>query len=188
THFKRDIIIIYPGELYASKTSEMVSTVLGSCVSVALFDEKNKVGGLNHFMLAKNSKTTNDTCPLLSKFGEYAIPMLIEELIKKGANKANLTAKVFGGSNVFNVAQGENDSKQVGINNINFAFSFLEQEHIPIISSDIGGIVPRKIFFDCGTSKLWLKRLKNNVSAVQQILKEEEKFFETFVSPFKPLP
>ena len=108
-HFNRNIVTIYPGEFWSSTGPEMISTVLGSCVSIALFDPIAGVGGMNHFMLAKDTNQEidggfpNRQDKLLGRFGEYAVEMLISDMEKKGAQLSRCTAKVFGGGNIFEV-------------------------------------------------------------------------------------
>ena len=161
-HFQRDVVTIYPGEFYSTKENEMISTVLGSCVSIVLYDTKSRVGGINHFMLAKDSSLKSDfetdENKRLGKFGEYAIDLLIEDLKKNGAVLANLEAKVFGGGNIFNLPDVD---AQVGNVNSKFAFSYLEKLNIPVVKSNTGGILPRKIFFDPETQKVFMKFIDN---------------------------
>src|SRR5574344_514284 len=176
-HFNRDIVIIYPGEFYTTKKDEIISTVLGSCVAIALFDTKKQFGGMNHFMLAKDSKLTAGTADLMGRFGEYALELLINDMLKNGSMKKDLTAKVFGGSNVLNFPPAA--GPQVGDLNIKFAFDYLQQENIPVTTSDTGGIEPRKIFYEPETAKIWLKRIHTNVPDVQTIISQEEKYLQT---------
>ena len=176
-HFNKKIITIYPGEFYSSAENEMISTVLGSCISIALFDSERKIGGLNHFMLAKDTSIEDDreSSRLMGKFGEYAIELLIKDIAGKGADIRNLQAKVFGGSNVFNLPS--TSGAQVGEVNIKFAFDYLKQKNIPVVTSNTGGTAPRKIFFDPLTSKVYLKYIQNhNVDA--QLESKEEAYLE----------
>ncbi len=160
-HFNKNIVTIYPGEFWSSTGPEMISTVLGSCVSIALFDPIAGVGGMNHFMLARDTNMEIDgDNRLLGRFGEYAIEMLISDMEKKGAVLNRCSAKVFGGGNIFNsAAQAGKDL--VGEANIKFAFDYLNAHNIEIKSSDTGGNLPRKIFFDPVTSKVFLKHIDN---------------------------
>lgn len=165
-HFHKEVVTIYPGEFYSTKGNEMISTVLGSCVSVVLYDEVNHVGGINHFMLAKDSKITDDSSEekktedkRLGKFGEYAIDLLIDDLKKKGGVVSNFEAKVFGGGNIFNMPDIDT---QVGNVNSKFAFEYLKKLKIPVIKSDVGGVLPRKIFFDPETRKVFMKYIENH--------------------------
>ena len=102
-HFNRNVVIIYPGEFYVSSGPELISTVLGSCVSIVLYDPIAAVGGMNHYMLAKDTSAVPDKNDrLLGRFGEYAMEMLISSLEKKGTVLSRCIAKVFGGGNIFN--------------------------------------------------------------------------------------
>lgn len=157
--FNRNIVTIYPGEYYVSKGSEFVSTILGSCVAICLFDPHNRIGGMNHFMLAESGsdgKPSEKTGPI-SRFGKFAVDLLLDELIKAGADRRYLQAKIFGGSNVFNLP--ENSRNQIGSENIKFAKKYLAELNIPIITEDLGGVPSRKIIFDPATFKVLLKRI-----------------------------
>lgn len=162
-HFRKEVVTIYPGEFYSTKGTEMISTVLGSCVSIVLYDEKNHVGGINHFMLAKDSSVNEDSESVenkkLGKFGEYAIDLLINDLKQKGGDFENFEAKVFGGGNIFNLP---NVDSQVGNVNSKFAFEYLKKLGIPVVKSDTGGNLPRKIFFDSETRKVFMKYIDNH--------------------------
>jgi len=175
-HFNRDIITIYPGEFCTTRGPELISTVLGSCVSIALFDAQNGIGGVNHFMLAKDTKENNSRAyeSLMGKFGEYAVDLLLEDMAKKGAKYKSLTAKIFGGSNVFDLPPCT--GSQVGDVNIQFEFEYLARKNIPVISSDTGGVSPRKIFFDPHSSKVWLKRINADYNDNTFIISQEQKY------------
>lgn len=176
THFDKDIMTIYPGEFYVSVGAEYISTILGSCVSIVLYDKIMHIGGMNHFILAKDGKLASDTTGNIGRFGEYAIELLINEMVKKGSKKRNWEAKIFGGSNVFNMADADN---RVGAVNIKFAYDYLMREGIKIVASDTGGIQPRKIFYDPQSSKIWLKRIRNSVHDKTALLSREVKYMDT---------
>ncbi len=148
--------------------------MLGSCISVALHDRAIKFGGLNHFMLAYDQSSSKENDILAGRFGEYAMELLINTMLKHGATKKNLTAKVFGGSNVL----GSNESKTplVGAANIRFVFDYLEREQIPVISSNTGGDRPRKIFYDPKSSKIWLKHIRKTVREEEFLKKRESEY------------
>lgn len=176
----REIITIYPGELYITKKSELITTILGSCISIVLFDEQNSIGGINHYMLpaAPPESKKNSGLPI-TRFGEYAIKTLIQEMINQGASLKNLKAKIFGGSNVLNFSSKKDEEKKdvqkkdvqkkdaqkkdalIGEENINFARKFLKKIGIPIVSEDVGGVSSRKIFFDTTNYKVFLKRINS---------------------------
>lgn len=174
SHFQRDIITIHPGEYYSCKDDVYIATVLGSCISVALFDTEIHLGGINHFMLPSSSRTEVLSEEDEGRFGDYAIELLINDLMKKGAKRKNLRAKIFGGSNV--LEGSEVHTNRTGINNINFAINFLELEKISILINDTGGIFPRKIYFHPITTKVFLKRIQPSGITVGEIKKREEAY------------
>ena len=175
SQFNKKIVTIYPGEYYFGFGDEYISTVLGSCIAVALYDQHMQFGGLNHFMLAKDGLGTRENDVLAGRFGEYAMELLINEMLKMGAQRKYLTAKVFGGSNVLCSDVGS-QAEQVGEANIKFAFDYLNREGIPIISSDTGGTNPRKIFYDPASSKIWQKKLRNTIHEHEYIKKKEKEY------------
>ncbi len=172
-HFQKDIVTIHPGEYYSTDEDIYIATVLGSCISIALFDMTIHLGGLNHFMLPKSGREevpTEDE----GRFGNFAVELLINDLLKKGAKHENLRAKVFGGGNVLETSSTK--MSMTGINNINFALSYLETERIPIVVNDTGGIFPRKIYFHPQTSKVYLKRIQKSGCPVEEIKQREEQY------------
>ena len=170
-HFQKDIITIHPGEYYTSKDDIYIATVLGSCISVALYDIKQGFGGMNHFMLPKSNRDEPLSSEDEGRFGNFAMELLINDMINKGSSKQSLRAKVFGGGNVLDA--GNSQMNMTGINNINFALNYLKAENIPIIVNDTGGIFPRKIYFNPLTSKVYLKRIQKIGQSVEQIKQRE---------------
>ncbi len=146
---------LYPGTLFANNLPFVVTTVLGSCVAVCLWDPELKIGGINHFQLA----LWNGNGLASPKFGNIAIKKLIDKMIKLGSQKQNLKAKVFGGAAVL---QGSNGGVSVGTKNILIAKDNLNDEGICIVSSDIGGNQGRKLKFNTGTGVVMMKRLQGN--------------------------
>lgn len=177
THFNKRIITIHPGEFFSSKEDLLIATVLGSCISIALFDYRAQFGGLNHFMLPELSSSSTGATghEELGRYGNYAIELLINDMLAKGAQKKYLNAKVFGGGNVLPSSQ-QKTNNTTGINNITFALSYLETEGIPIMANDTGGIYPRKIYFDPKTFKVYVKRIKKTTLALDSLKKQEEQY------------
>ncbi len=173
-HFQKEIVTIHPGEYFSTKEDVYIATVLGSCVSIALFDQKLHFGGLNHFMLPKPGLNRMVNAGDEGRFGDFAIELLINEMLKMGAHHEDLRAKVFGGGNVLDT--GGSRLNMTGINNANFALQYLETEKIPVLVNDTGGIYPRKIFFHPLTSKVYLKRIQSNVAPVEEIKRREEEY------------
>jgi len=181
TRYQLPMTIIHPGEFMVTKKNEIVATVLGSCVSVVLFDPESKALGMNHFMLAKyHGKTpiyADDAC----RYGMYAMEQLINAMLKSGISKDRLLAKVFGGGHVIgaNIPGSPNGNSSIGIpeSNIQFAFEFLALENIKVVNSDVGGYAGRKIMAFAQDAKVLLKRLKD--SRLKETIDEEENYLET---------
>ncbi len=147
---EKPVNIIYAGEIYASDKDEFVETLLGSCIAVCLHDSVKGLSGMNHFMFPSASISVNK----ISEAGRYgidAIQELIERLVKKGADRKNLTAKIFGGGHVL---KGECNSIQVPENNIRLAGAMLEIEDIPVVERNVGNIYSRKIQMNVKTGEV----------------------------------
>jgi chemotaxis protein CheD len=143
---------LMPGEYYISDKQEMITTVLGSCVSACIYDEKRHIGGMNHFMLpAKGSAALMDES---ARYGLFAMESLINELMKSGCRKQDLKVKLFGGGQIIA------NMSDVGRKNILFAKNFLHAEGLPLEASDLGLIFPRKVNFFPFSGKAMVKRLK----------------------------
>ncbi|MFP4329661.1 MAG: chemotaxis protein CheD [Spirochaetaceae bacterium] len=171
--FQAEVIIIHPGEYYTTNEETIISTILGSCVAVALHEPVLKIGGLNHFMLPGSIDSRKGFNQESAKYGLFAMEVLINELLKRGANKRNLQAKVFGGGHVLHASTAGN----VPRSNVEFAMEFLQTEGIPIKASDVGGTQARKLFFYPTTSKVLLKRIVSS-SAVHEVEEEETEYLE----------
>jgi chemotaxis protein CheD len=170
--FEQELITIHPGEYFATRDDTIISTVLGSCIAVGLFDEEAGIGGLNHFMLPGDSAKLDLIRSPNAKYGMYAMDLLINDIMKLGARRDALKAKVFGGGSVLQLAVGT--GSRIPANNIEFAFEYLEKERIPLLASDVGGREPRKIFFFARTGKVLLKRIAGQTAALAE--KDEERY------------
>jgi chemotaxis protein CheD len=142
-------VIIEPGEFYVSNQTEIISTLLGSCVSACLYDPVNRIMGMNHFLLAYRHPVHKDTLfeSEAGRYGLHAMELLINGMFKQGANKLNLKAKVFGGGNVLRLGDAGRTEQSVGDVNAQFIKAFLQKEGIPRVSSSLGGHIGRKIHF-----------------------------------------
>jgi chemotaxis protein CheD len=146
------VVQILPGQCYASSEMEQVTTVLGSCISVCLHDEIAGVGGMNHFMLpGEGDGSGNEE----ARFGTHAMEIVINDMLKLGAVKARLSAKIFGGGMMFPSEQG------IGKKNTLFAKNFLSTECITISGEDVGLAFSRKIRFNPKTGKVMVKKLRS---------------------------
>lgn len=147
---------IMPGEYYATGRDMVLVTVLGSCVCACLRDRISGIGGMNHFMLPDAGGDQGGPLADSARYGVYAMEILINQLLKIGAKRENLEAKVFGGGAVlrgFTVAN-------VGERNAEFALDFLHTENIPIMAQDLLDIYPRKVYFFPATGLVRVKKLK----------------------------
>lgn len=177
--FSSQAVKVLPGEYYATKGEEMIVTVLGSCVSVCLRDRYTGVGGLNHFLLPHDRSTANTPLNDSARYGVYAMELLINHLLKLGAHRNHLEAKIFGGGNVIK----DMTFAKVGERNVNFILSHLKQEGIPIVARDLLDNYPRKVHFFPHSGRVLLKKIKSLHNAT---LIEREKGYLRQVE-YKPI-
>lgn len=175
TNFYRDRVHdidtakILPGEYFVTDEDMMIVTVLGSCVSACIRDPDQGIGGMNHFMLPDSEREKEGTGPLSSaaRYGSYAMELLINHLLKMGARRNRLEAKVFGGGNVLPGFTKIN----VGQRNADFVLEFLKAEHIRVTAQDLVDTCPRKVYYFPTTGKVLVKRLNavdNNTIAKRE--------------------
>ena len=142
---------ILPGEYLATTRDLCLVTLLGSCVAACLRDPLAGVGGMNHFMLpAGDGSVAGES----ARYGGYAMEMLVNELLKRGAARSRIEAKLFGGGAVL---QGM--TTNVGEQNAKFAKEYLAREGIPLLAEDLLGIHPRKVFFFPVSGRALVKQL-----------------------------
>jgi chemotaxis protein CheD len=153
---KRIVLTLTPGEYYVSQDLDIISSMLGSCISACIFDVTNKIGGMNHFMLPSQIDPDNLFYTKTGRYGMYTMELLIGDLIKLGAERKNLKAKIFGGSNILKFRNTEGN---IPDSNIQFTKKFLEMEQIPLLAMDVGGCIGRKILFFTDTGTVLLKKL-----------------------------
>ena len=174
TQFDRPMVIIYPGEYYATREDEVIHTVLGSCVSACIFDRVNKVAGMNHFMLPGSIKSKKFFIEKSSRYGMFAMELLINELLKLGGNKKKFKAKIFGGGHI--IGHYRKSDGNVPQSNIRFIREYLAAESIPIISEDMGGENGRKLYFFTDDVKVLLTRIKKLSFASSTADEKEERY------------
>lgn len=166
-NFNRAAAKLLPGEYEASGDGLLLVTVLGSCVSACLRDRKTGIAGMNHFMLPDQGSSNSDRL-MPARFGTHAMELLINDMLKLGANRNTLEAKVFGGGNVIAGMTTVN----IGQRNAGFVRAFLAQENIPIVAEDLGLDVARKIYFFTDTGKVMVKK----INPQQTLVQEEESY------------
>lgn len=149
-HFQYDAVKVLPGEYFVSTEDMVLMTVLGSCISACIWDGRIRAGGMNHFMLPDG-----DASDGFGRYGSYAMELLINEMLKKGARRESMQAKVFGGAQVM----AGFTSMNVGERNTKFVLDYLATERIPVVSQDVLDRHPRKVCFFPVTGKALVKRL-----------------------------
>jgi chemotaxis protein CheD len=155
--FNCDAAKISPGEYYYTDKDMVIVTVLGSCVSACIRDNSSGIGGMNHFMLPDSASVDRDSPVSASmRYGTYAMEVLINQLLRNGARRENLEAKIFGGGNVLESFTTMN----VGDRNAIFVRKFLKEENIRIMGEDLLDIYPRKVYYFPKTGRVLVKKLK----------------------------
>ena len=153
--FDCDAAKILPGEYYFTSKDMMIVTVLGSCVSACIRDRVSGIGGMNHFMLPDGGGDDGSPVSASARYGTYAMEVLINEVLKSGARRENLEAKVFGGGNVLRGFSAIN----VGERNAEFVRRYLKAEGIRVVAEDLNDIYPRKVYFFPRTGKVLVQGL-----------------------------
>jgi chemotaxis protein CheD len=144
-------------------------TVLGSCVAACIRDKTNGIGGMNHFMLPKSTHEKGGWVSASARYGAYAMEVMINQILKQGAKRENLEAKVFGGGAVLKNMH----AMSVGDDNAKFALEYLRKERIPVIAEDLLGEFPRKVYFFPTTGKVLVKKL-NSLPNDTILVREQE--------------
>ncbi len=139
--------MLYPADIFVDKAPHIVNTVLGSCVSVCLYDPSKEFGAINHFILPQWNGHDLSTM----KYGNLSIIRILEELLNYGCKYENIQAKVFGGAEVLT---GTPTKFNIGRRNTKIAMEILTEFKIPIVLSSIGGDRGRKISFNTYTGEV----------------------------------
>jgi chemotaxis protein CheD len=164
--FDCDAAKILPGEFYFTPKDMLIVTVLGSCVAACIRDKVTGIGGMNHFMLPDGGNDPDSPVSASMRYGTYAMEVLINELLKSGARRENLEAKVFGGGAVLRGFTAIN----VGERNAKFVLNYLRSENIRVTAEDLNDVHPRKVYYFPRTGKVLVKKLKqmNNNTLVNR--------------------
>lgn len=167
---------ILPGEYYVTHDNELITTVLGSCVSACIRDRELGIGGMNHFMLPVSNygqlKHNNESIVgIATRYGNYAMEHLINTILSNGGKRKNLEVKVFGGGKILPTLT------DVGMKNIGFVLDYIDQEGLKLLSQDLGDIYPRKIIYFPQTGKVGMKKIKDLHN--DTIAQRERKYFNS---------
>jgi chemotaxis protein CheD len=171
---------ILPGEYYVTVESEVITTVLGSCISACVRDPVFGVGGMNHFMLPQSSGREHDswTDSLVSasaRYGNVAMEHLITDIQKFGGVRENLEVKITGGGKVLAIMS------DVGRRNIQFVREYIRTEGLRLLAEDVGDVYPRKVLYDPRTGRVQVKKLRTLHN--DTIFKREEQYMTRLVEP-----
>lgn len=143
------MVKVFPGEFYTTnKSDEVLVTILGSCVSACIRDPRLGIGGMNHFMLAEGEAQSWGGDSKSTRYGNFAMEKLVNELIKAGASRSSLEIKVFGGGNVTDTRNA------IGTQNSDFVLKYLESEGLSCAAQDLGGLHPRRIHYYPATGRV----------------------------------
>lgn len=151
--FNSEAVKVLPGEYTVTTTNMLQVTVLGSCVSACIRDREKGIGGMNHFMLADAAEQAPNSAS--ARYGTYAMEILINHLLKLGARRGSLEAKVFGGGRVMAALANSN----VGERNCSFVLDFLKTEGIFVSAQDLLDVHPRKVYFFPASGRVLVKKL-----------------------------
>ncbi|WNF35854.1 hypothetical protein RJD24_15550 [Bacillaceae bacterium IKA-2] len=171
--FNREVYEIFAGDYYATNERKIaLTTLLGSCISVCLKDTISGIVAMNHFMLPAAIKRDEFIISEDARYGMYAMEKMINDMMKLGARKSGLQAKVFGGGEVLGT-----NINNVSKSNIEFAMRYLKMEEIPIISYDVSGKFGRKLFFVPETFDVFVKKI-GQATKLAEAVRAEENYLE----------
>ena len=165
---------LLPGEYFVTLHDEAIYTTLGSCISACIRDRVSGIGGMNHFMLPISSssdswKAADNSAS--TRYGNFAMEHLINDILKNGGKRQNLEAKLFGGGRIIA------NMTDVGMRNIAFARDYLETEGLKVTSEDVGDVFPRLVVYFPATGKVRVKRLRS--LHANTIIELETKYLNT---------
>lgn len=170
-HFRSEAVKVLPGEFFVFDEDIAIMTTLGSCIAACLWDRDRRIGGMNHFMLPEGGSAADG-----GRYGSFAMELLINEMIKRGATRTTMEAKVFGGGAVISGMSTIN----VGERNTAFVMDYLRTERISVVSKDVLDIYPRKVCFLPASGKAMVKRL---ASTNTEMLQAQEKAASRAAAP-----
>jgi chemotaxis protein CheD len=151
---------ILPGEYYVTIHNELIVTVLGSCVSACVRDKIFGIGGMNHFMLPANKGEDISSFNAIgesTRYGNFAMEQMINDILKNGGRRKNLEIKVFGGGRVLK----NMTTLDIGQKNIDFIMQYIKDESLSLTAEDLGDVYPRKVLFFPTTGKVRVKKLRS---------------------------
>lgn len=172
---ERLAMVINPGG-WAVDYERPIATLLGSCVAVCLYDPKLRLGGMNHFLLPTRAGQNADTDVVLA--GDYAMEVLLNAMLGRGANKSRIVAKAFGGGTIV-----QSISMDIGARNAKFAKEWLDREGIPLLASDFAGPWSRKVITVPTTGDAFCRRMPISQPDAQAMVRAEQAYEQTLIKP-----
>jgi len=174
---------ILPGEYYVTTDNEMITTVLGSCISACVRDPVFGVGGMNHFMLPQSGSNASDSwndslVSASARYGNVAMEHLITDIQKFGGVRENLEVKITGGGRVLAMMT------DVGKRNIQFVREYIRVEGLRLMAEDVGDIYPRKVVYFPRTGRVQVKKLRSVHN--DTVFRREEQYMEQLAQKPKP--
>ena len=148
-------VYVHAGQLFVSAEPAQITTILGSCVAICVWDVATKTGGLNHYMLP-HDVGANVATP---RYARYAFDRLLADVLRTGASASRLQAKVFGGASVITALRG--DGRDLGSKNVEVAHAMLAEARIPIVAEDTGGNSGRKLIFRTDDGSALIRRVQS---------------------------
>lgn len=142
---------VLPGEYFVHDEDILITTTLGSCIAACLWDRRRGLGGMNHFVLPASVDTADGG----GRYGEQAMALLLQEMLRRGATRDAIEAKVFGGATVVDGI----DAIDIGALNTRFVLDHLQRERIPVVSMDVLDLCPRLVCFLPASGRALVRRL-----------------------------
>jgi chemotaxis protein CheD len=167
--FDAPAVKVLPTEYYVTGSDIVLTTVLGSCVSACVYDTTAGIGGMNHFMLPGKGESDRRDAVVDMRYGAYAMDVLMHALVKAGARRERLVAKVFGGAAVLPGMTQLN----IGQRNAQFVLAYLDDQGVPLAAQDLGGSLPRRICHFPGSGRVAVRKLRREED-VHQVRQEEQ--------------
>jgi chemotaxis protein CheD len=170
---------LLPGAFHVATADELISTLLGSCVAACIYDPLRGIGGMNHFLLPGAGRDDAASAPasISNRYGVFAMESLVNALLARGASRARMKVKLFGGGRIMT------QLSDVGRRNIEFVRRFVETESLPIAAEDLGGDQPRKILMYPATGRVRVKKLP--VLGAHRIAVREARYLQQVDTPPK---
>jgi len=169
---------LLPGEYYVTAEDMLLTTVLGSCVSACLRDSVSGIGGMNHFMLPDAADPLFFDPAAAMRYGAHAMQVLLAEVVRAGARRERLEAKVFGGGAVL----ASMTLLNIGERNADFVLRYLQAERIRIAAQDLRGKLPRRINFFPFSGRVTVRKLRQQDDAFL-VQREEQALASALLRP-----